>query len=231
MTTVLISGANRGLGLEFVRQYAADGATVIAACRTPADATALNALAQHSGGKITVHAMDVGDDASVAAFKAEIGDTPIDILVANAGVYGGNHQHKLGDLDYGDWQKVFNINTLGPMRQAAAFAANLRAGHDKKLVAITSGMGSTAENGGGFFAYRSSKAALNNAWKGVALALRGDGVTCIVMHPGWVKTDMGGPSAQLEPKVSVGGMRKVIAGLTLADTGTFRRFDGGEMPW
>ena len=231
MTTVLISGANRGLGLEFVRQYAADGATVIAACRTPAEATALNALAKERGGKITVHAMDVGDAASVATFKKEVGSTPIDILIANAGVYGGDHQHKLGDIDYADWQKVFNINTLGPMRQADAFAGNLRAGQGKKLIAITSGMGSTAESGGGFFAYRSSKAALNNAWKGVSIALKPDGVTCIVMHPGWVKTDMGGPSALLEPKESVAGMRKVIAGLTLADTGTFRRFDGGEMPW
>jgi NAD(P)-dependent dehydrogenase (short-subunit alcohol dehydrogenase family) len=231
MTTVLISGANRGLGLEFVRQYAADGATVIAACRTPADATALNALAKASGGKITVHAMDVGDAASVAAFKAEVGAAPIDILIANAGVIGSDHQHKLGDIDYADWQKVFNINTLGPMRQAEAFAPNLRAGHDKKLIAITSGMGSTAESGGGYFSYRSSKAALNNVWKGVSLALQPDGVTCIVMHPGWVNTDLGGPKAPLEAKESVAGMRKVIAGLTLSDTGSFRRFDGGEMPW
>lgn len=231
MTTVLISGANRGLGLEFVRQYAADGATVIAACRKPAEATALNALAQASGGKVSVHALDVADAASVAAFKADVGDRPIDILIASAGVYGGDRQQKLGDIDYDDWLKVFNINSLGPMRLAEAFAANLKAGTDKKLIAITSAMGSTAESSGGVFAYRSSKAALNNIWKGVSLALKDSGVICVVMHPGWVKTDMGGAGAQLEPKDSIAGMRKVIAGLTLSNTGGFLRWDGGEMPW
>jgi NAD(P)-dependent dehydrogenase (short-subunit alcohol dehydrogenase family) len=231
MTTVLISGANRGIGLEFVRQYAADGADVIATCRKPDEAQALNAIAKSSAGKVTVQVLDVADTASVAALKAQLGDRAIDILVANAGVYGGDRQHKLGDIDYDAWLDVFNTNSLGPLRLAEAFAGNLKAGSDKKLIAVTSAMGSTAENGGGFFAYRSSKAGLNNIWTGVALALKDDGIVCVVMHPGWVKTDMGGPSAHLEPKDSVAAMRKVIAGLNLGDTGTFRRFDGGELPW
>jgi NAD(P)-dependent dehydrogenase (short-subunit alcohol dehydrogenase family) len=233
MTTVLISGSNRGLGLEFVRQYAADGCDVIATCRTPqaASAAALNEIAKASAGRVTVHALDVGLSASVAALKAELGARAIDILIANAGVNGGDRQHRLGDIDYDAWLHVFNINSLGPIRLAEAFAGNLKAGSDRKLIAITSAMGSTAENGGGFFAYRSSKAALNNIWKGVSLALKGEAIVCVAMHPGWVKTDMGGPSAHLEPKASVAGMRKVIAGLNLGDTGTFLRFDGGELPW
>jgi NAD(P)-dependent dehydrogenase (short-subunit alcohol dehydrogenase family) len=231
MTTVLISGANRGIGLEFVRQYAADGCDVIAACRKPDEAQALNAIAKSSAGKVTVHALDVADTASVAALKAELGDRAIDILIANAGVYGGDRQHRLGNLDYDGWLDVFNTNSLGPMRLAEAFVGNLAAGSDKKLIAITSAMGSTAENGGGFFAYRASKAALNNIWTGVSLALKGHAIVCVVLHPGWVKTDMGGPTAHLEPKDSVSGMRKVIAGLKLGDTGSFRRFDGGELPW
>lgn len=241
MTTVLISGANRGLGLEFARQYLADGAEVIAGVREPGAATELDALGQGTHGRLTVHPLDVSDTASVKAFAAAVGDAPIDILIANAGVGGGANQMRLGDLDYDSWLSVLNINTLGPVRLAEAFAENLKAGHDKKLIAITSQMGSTEQNGGGlgagganmggFFAYRSSKAALNNAWKGVSAALRGDGITSVVLHPGWVQTDMGGKGAHLTPEQSISGMTKVIAGLTPGDTGKFLNYDGAPIPW
>jgi len=227
MTTVLISGANRGLGLEFARQYAADGASVMAGVRAPEDAVELRAVT----GDISIHALDVTDGGSVATFKAAVGEAPIDLLIANAGVYGPPRQSRLDDLDWDGWMQTFATNTLGPVRLAQAFAANLKHGADKRLVAITSMMGSTAENGGGFFAYRSSKAALNNAWRGVALALKDDGVTAVVMHPGWVQTDMGGRGATLTPEQSVTGMRRVIAGLQPADTGRFYNWDGSDRPW
>jgi NAD(P)-dependent dehydrogenase (short-subunit alcohol dehydrogenase family) len=231
MTTVLVSGANRGIGLEFVRQYAADGAQVIAGVRDPATAGELRALAESAGGRVAVHALDVGDDASVRAFRAAVGEIPVDILIANAGVYGGARQHTLGDLDFADWLDTVNVNALGAVRLADAFYDALKRGHDKKAVAITSGMGSTAENGGGFFAYRSSKAALNNAWKTLSLAARDDAITCAVFNPGWVKTDMGGPQANLTPERSVAGLRQEIARLTLADTGKFLNWNGGERAW
>lgn len=229
MTTVLIAGANRGLGLEFVKQYAADGCDVIAGCRDPGAATDLQALAGASGGKVTVQPLDVGDDASVAAFRSAVGDRPIDIFVANAGVYGGQKQ-SFGDLDFDGWLDTVKVNTLGPVRLAQAFAGNVAAAKGK-LVAITSLMGSIADSSGGYFAYRSSKAALNMAFKGVAMQLKDKGVITALLHPGWVQTDMGGKSAPLTPEQSVSGMRRVIAGLTEAENGSFHDYSGKALPW
>lgn len=231
MTTVVISGANRGLGLEFARQYARDGARVIAGARDPAGATALKHIEQISEDRVTVHALDVADPASIADFRRAAGEAAVGILIANAGVYGGSRQHRLGDIDYDDWLRTFAVNTLGPVRLAEAFLPNLKAGREKKLIAITSGMGSTAQNGGGYFAYRSSKAALNNAWRTLAQTLKSGGFVCVVISPGWVKTDMGGPGAPLTPEQSIGGMRKLIAGLKPGDSGKFFDWDGGELPW
>ena len=231
MTPVLISGANRGIGLEFARQYAAAGATVIAGVRDPDGAKALKQVAEANSGRVVIHAVDVADDASMRGFRQVVGEQPVDILIANAGVYGGPGQHRLGDIDFDDWLRTLNINTLGALRLANAFYDNLKRGQEKKAVAITSGMGSTAENGGGFFAYRSSKAALNNAWKTLSLAVRDDGIACAVFNPGWVKTDMGGPNASITPEQSVTGLRRQIARLTLVDTGKFLNWNGGERAW
>jgi len=230
MTTVLITGANRGLGLEFVRQYARDGARVFACARVPGQATVLLDLAAASNGKITVHPVDVASDASVSHLKAEIGDQPIDILINNAGVYGGDHQ-SAGDLDYAAWMRTLNVNTLGPVRLLRAFHPNLAKSHDKKAIAITSGMGSTARHDGGALIYRSSKAALNNVMHGLSLALKGDGLIVVPIHPGWVKTDMGGANATLTPERSISSIRAVITGLKPADSGRFVNYDGTEIPW
>lgn len=227
MTTVLIAGANRGLGLEFVKQYAADGATVIAGCRDPEAATQLQALGNERGGRVL--ALDVSDDDSVRAFKADVGDMPIDIFVANAGVGGGQKQ-VFGDLDFESWLSTMNVNTLGPMRLAQAFADNVAAAKGK-LLAISSLMGSISDSSGGYFAYRASKAALNMAFKGVALKLRERGVITAVLHPGHVATDMGGKSAPVTPEQSVAGMRKVIDGLTEADVGSFQDYTGKSLSW
>ena len=226
MTTVLISGANRGLGLEFVKQYAAEGCEVIAGCRSPSTAKALKAAL---GGKGHVYALDVADPGCVEEFKDHVGSKPIDILVANAGVYGGQRQ-TFDDINYEAWAETIAVNTFGPVRLAQGFAENVAAARGK-LVAITSLMGSISDSSGGYFAYRSSKAALNSAFKGVAMALKDKGVVTAVLHPGWVQTDMGGKSAPLTPEQSVTGMRQVIAGLGEADIGAFKDYNGKTLPW
>ena len=231
MSTVLVTGANRGIGLEFVRQSAEAGDRVIAVCRNPAAARDLAAIAARADGRVSVHAADVGDDAAVAALKREVGDPPIDVVVANAGVMGPERQHSPDDLDVAGWLQTLSVNALGPVRTAAAFLPNLKAGRDKKLIAITSGMGSTADTGGGYLAYRSSKAALNNAWRNLALGLKRDGIICVAMSPGWVKTDMGGAGAQLTPQQSVSALRRLIAGFTARDSGRFVDHTGGDVAW
>ncbi|MBL9096311.1 MAG: SDR family oxidoreductase [Alphaproteobacteria bacterium] len=230
MTTLLVTGANRGLGLEFVRQYAAAGARILACARHPGEAKALLDLAAASKGKVTVHPLDVSSDASVAHLAGEVGAVPIDILINNAGVYGGDHQ-RLGSLDYETWAHTLNVNTLGPVRMIEALRTNLGQGRDKKAIAITSAMGSTPRHDGAALIYRSSKAALNNAIHGIAVALKGDGIIAVPMHPGWVQTDMGGPSAPLTPPEAVASMIKVISGLTPADSGRYINYDGNEIPW
>ncbi len=232
MPTLLISGANRGLGLEFVTQYAADGWDVIAGCRRPDEAGELRALAEggSGGGKVEVHALDAAEPNAIDSFKGAVGDRPLDLVIANAGVYGGDRQKTFADIDYDSWARTLAVNTFGPVRLAAAFAENLKAAKGK-LVAISSLMGSIADSSGSFYAYRSSKAALNMAFKGVAAELKDAGVTVAVLHPGWVQTDMGGKNAPVSPPQSITGMRKVIAGLTLADTGSFHAFDGAALPW
>jgi NAD(P)-dependent dehydrogenase (short-subunit alcohol dehydrogenase family) len=231
VSTVLVTGASRGLGLEFARQYAADGWKVYAACRAPADATALQKLEAGSGGHVEVIALDVTDGASVWSAAAELAGIPIDLLVNNAGI-GSPRQQKLGSLDYAAWQRVLDTNTLGPMRVTEAFLANVEKGQQKKIVTITSGMGSIEDNGsGGSYAYRSSKAAVNMVVKSLSIDLAARGITCIVMNPGWVRTDMGGAGGQLTPEQSISAMRKVIAGLKPADSGKFFNHNGKQYPW
>ncbi|WP_174299224.1 SDR family oxidoreductase [Caulobacter sp. S45] len=224
MTTVLISGANRGIGLELARQYAADGARVIAGVRDPGAALALKAI---SG--VEVHTLDVADEASVQAFHQAVGELPVDILIANAGVGGG--RSVLGELDFDRWLQTLNVNSLGPVRLAQAFLPNVKASADKKMVAISSTLGSTSTHAGDMFAYRASKAALNNAWVGLAAALKGEGLTFLLLHPGWVKTDMGGAGAQITPAASAEGLRERIAEAGPALSGRLFAYDGEPLPW
>lgn len=228
MPTVLISGANRGLGLEFARQYAADGWSVIAGARDPGRATELNALA--AGGRVRVLPLDVADDASVAAFARAVGDAPLDVVIANAGVFGGDAQHRLGEIDSAAFMATLNTNTAGPLRLANALLPNLKAARGK-LVAITSQMGSIADAGTGYLGYRASKAALNMVWHVLAGQLKAEGVIAVPVHPGWVQTDMGGASAPLTPEVAVKGMRDQIAAYADAHAGRFLTWEGKELPW
>lgn len=230
MSSVLITGANRGLGLEFTKQYGADGWRVYACCRNPGDASELAALAEASSGRVSVHALDVADHSAVDALAKELGSESLDVLLNNAGAFGD--RAGFGDSDYETWTRMFQVNSLGPMKMAEAFVSHLERGERKVIASVTSKMGSIGDNtSGSYYIYRSTKAALNMITKSIALDLRGRGISAVVLHPGWVKTDMGGAGAPLTPPESVSGMRKVLEGLSLETSGTFFNYDGATIPW
>ena len=225
MPTVFVTGAGRGLGLEFAKQYAADGWRVIATVRDPKKAGALQAL----GSAVTVHRLDVRDFKATAELGRELGREAIDAVIANAGISPG-HKVSIADVEEDAWLETFAVNSVAPMALAGALLPALKHGEQKKLIAITSRMGSIGENtSGGSYPYRASKAALNAAWHSLANDHRE--VIAVVLHPGWVRTDMGGSGAPVGPKDSIAGMRRVIAKLTPKDTGRFFDFEGKELPW
>jgi NAD(P)-dependent dehydrogenase (short-subunit alcohol dehydrogenase family) len=228
VATVLITGANRGIGLEFVRQYAAAGWSVIAACRLPNQATALRAIA----GEVRMTALDVADAAQVAALADELKDQPIDVLINNAGI-SGTSGRELAEIDVDDWLHVMRVNVAAPILVASALLDNLRRGRRRQVIFISSTAGSIARNTGvgGGYVYRSSKAALNMAVRSFANDLTGEGITAVAIHPGWVRTDMGGERADLSVEDSVKGMRVVIEGLVPSQTGAFLAYDGAVLPW
>lgn len=229
MTNALITGANRGIGLEFTRQYAADGARVFACCRDPKAAKDLQALTE-TNDKVTVHALDVTSDKSVAALKKELGDVALDHLINNAGIGGGKKQG-LDNIDFDAWRDCLDANTLGPFRMIAAFADNVAASDEKKIMTVSSYMGSIGRKGKGAYIYRSSKAAVNMVATLAATELAPRGILSIPVHPGWVRTDMGGSGADISPEESVSGLRKVIADLTPERSGRFWNYNGEELPW
>ena len=230
MANVLITGANRGIGLELARAYAAGGDRVFAACRKPAEAEALGALAAGSNGAVSVHALDVADGASVAALAAGLAGVAIDILINNAGVIGGPRQ-SLADTDFDAWADALNIMTIGPFRVAQALLPNLEASAGAKVMTVTSQMGASTWPFGGTYAYVSAKAGVNRVMRTLAIDLKPKGIIVSLVHPGWVKTDMGGAGADITPQESAAGIHKVIAGLTLETTGTFYKWNGDIHPW
>ena len=231
MPSVLITGANRGLGLEFARQYLADGWQVYAACRDPSSASELCRLADASDHKLRILALDVTDPASVKAAAAELDGQAIDLLLNNAGV-GGVRGQTIGNIDYEAWAKVLDANTMGPMRVSEAFVDHVARSKRKLIVTLTSGMGSIADNtSGGSIAYRSSKAAVNMVMRSLAIDLAPRGITCVVVNPGWVQTDMGGPHATITPAESVTMLRRLIETLGPAQSGKFFNYNGREYAW
>jgi NAD(P)-dependent dehydrogenase (short-subunit alcohol dehydrogenase family) len=221
---VLVTGANRGLGLEFARQYKEAGWQVIGTARKPDAATELQGL------DVTVVQLDVTDANSIARMAMDLDGQPIDLLINNAGVLSMQDTLPQTDIEAVVW--ALNVNTLGPMRVSQALLPNLSKGKGKTIVSISSGLGSIERNGGGrFYGYRESKAALNMFTRSLAAELRDEGFIVIVMDPGWVQTDMGGPNATLTPEQSIRGVRAVIDGLAAEDTGTFRKHDGETVPW
>ncbi len=232
MNTALITGANRGIGLEFCRQYAADGWRVLACCRYPEKSDELNKLASKNPGLITIYALDVADHVEIDRLAQVLAGEKIDLLINNAGIYPDSDKSGFGHTDYGEWMQAFRVNTMAPLKMAETFAAQIARGRQKTIVTITSKMGSIADNsGGGSYLYRSSKAALNMVVKSLSIDLKPFGIIAVVFHPGWVKTDMGGPNAMLSPGQSVSGMRQVISELVPADSGKFFGYDGQEIPW
>jgi NAD(P)-dependent dehydrogenase (short-subunit alcohol dehydrogenase family) len=230
--TLLITGANRGIGLEFVRQYAADGWRVFACCRNLKKAVELETLAKDSGGRITVHTLDVEDFSQIERLADELAGQNIDVLINNAGIYPDSTSGGFGATNYEGWARAFRINTMAPLKMAETFAGNVARGQQKKIVNITSKMGSISDNtSGGAYIYRSSKTALNMVIKSLSHDLAPRGIATAVLHPGWVLTDMGGPNALITTEQSVTGMRQVIARLSMKDSGKFYAYDGQEIPW
>jgi NAD(P)-dependent dehydrogenase (short-subunit alcohol dehydrogenase family) len=235
MATVLITGASRGLGLEFVLQYATDGWDVIACCRAPAKVDQLKELADKY--KIRIEALDVSDLKSIEALAAKLKNEAIDILVNNAGIYSGDPKvekgagQNFGAIDAAAWARVLETNVISPIMMTQAFVPHLARGKERKVAILSSKMGSLAEMGTGAIAYRTSKAAVNAAMRTIAPELATHKIAVVNLHPGWVKTDMGGPTAPVEPQDSIAGMRKVIAGLTLEHSGRFIDYQGQIVPW
>jgi NAD(P)-dependent dehydrogenase (short-subunit alcohol dehydrogenase family) len=229
--TVLVTGANRGLGLEFARQYAESGWRVFAACRAPDAARELKALESRHEGRLSVLPLDVTDGAAVKAAAGRLRSEAIDLLLNNAGV-GSPPGQKIGSLDYAAWLRVLDANVLGPARMVESFVENVAKGRDRRIVTVTSLMGSIADNSsGGAYAYRSSKAAVNAAMRSFAIDLAPRGITCVVVHPGWVRTDMGGAGGKLSAAQSVSALRSLIDSLKPADSGKFFNYDGKALPW
>jgi NAD(P)-dependent dehydrogenase (short-subunit alcohol dehydrogenase family) len=203
VSAVLITGADRGLGLEFARQYMANGWDVFAACRDPRGAGQLHEMANRSGGKLTPVAMDVTKGESVRSAAKQLENVAIDLLINNAGTAGVPGQ-RTGNVDYENWARVLDVNAMGPLRVIEAFMEHFARSQRRLIVTITSGMGSLTDNtSGGSVAYRSSKAAVNMAMRSVAADLASRRITCVVVNPGWVRTDMGGASAPLTPEESL----------------------------
>ncbi len=228
--TVLITGANRGIGLALARGYAAEGWRVHACCRHPDKAKELEVLRAEAGDRLAIHRLDVTDGLKVAALSRELAEEAIDLLINNAGVAGPGTG--FGETDYDSWQPVIGINTFAPLRMAERFVEQVARGERKLIVNISSKMGSIAANvSGNSIIYRASKAALNQVSKCLAMALGPRGITVVVFHPGWVSTDMGGSEAPVTPEDSAAGIRTVIAGVTTADNGRFFNYDGEELPW
>ncbi|MEL7486857.1 MAG: SDR family oxidoreductase [Pseudomonadota bacterium] len=227
MTTILVTGANRGIGLEFVRQYAAAGVAVLAVCRSPNAATDLRALTD--GAAVELFAADVSDPTDVAALNSALDRRTIDILINNAGV-DGRRAATFNAMDYDAFAQTLAVNTISPVRIIDALRQRINAGGTGRIINISSNLGGIGQAGGGHYAYRASKAALNMATKAIAEDLRGAAIVA-AFHPGWVQTDMGGASAPLSAEKSVAGMRAAIEALTPDDSGGFFNYDGARLPY
>lgn len=230
MPTLLITGANRGIGLELCKQYLAEGWNVHACCRKPSKAKDLNMLA-NKNKKLTIHELEVTKEKQMDALKKGLKDKPVDILINNAGV------HALGASQFGKsdnkaWEEAVAVNLIAPMKMMEHFVENI-AMSDKKIIAsMSSKMGSMEDNGsGGAYAYRATKAALNAVMVSASLDLRHLDITALILHPGWVRTDMGGPNGEISVEESAQMLRKILSECKLTDSGKFFDIDGSTIAW
>jgi len=223
----MITGASRGLGLEFARQYGAEGWTVLATCRNPVGVGELATIA----GDIQVYGLDVTDHAQIDRLAGELSGVAMDVLINNAGIYGPR-MNDADAVDYDQWRQVMETNVLSPLKVTTAFTPHVAAGNLKTIATLTSKMGSIADNtSGGAYIYRSSKAAVNAVMRSLAWDLNPQGINVILLHPGWVKTDMGGSNALIDAETSVSGLRRVIAETGPREAGHFFNYDGAPIPW
>ena len=231
MPTLLITGANRGIGLELCKQYLEADWKVHATCRDPDNATRLSVLADKYPDTLTIHTLDVRNTDQITDLKNQLGDLAIDVLFNNAGIYAAE-AGDFGSTDTEVWLDAFKVNVISPMKMVEAFSNNV-ANSDKKIIAnMSSKMGSIADNGsGGSYAYRSSKSALNSTMKSAAHELKDNGITVLLLHPGWVRTTMGGPNGELSSEESANSLRKTLDKATMKDTGKFFDIDGSIIPW
>jgi len=230
MARVLITGANKGIGLELTRIYAGNGDTVIACCRKPSEATALKELAADKD--IEIHEVQIGEDKSVAALATKLAGRPIDLLINNAGMQGPAPEKQSAlHMDFDGWAEVLNINTLAPVRVMHALFDHLKLADAPKVVSITSQMGALDLDMRFAYAYCTSKAALNKFMKMAALDLAKEKIEVCVIHPGWVKTDMGGAGADITAVESAEGIVNVINGMNAENSGSFWKWNGEVHAW
>lgn len=231
MPTLLITGANRGIGLELCRQYAKAGWNIYATCRDPRKAKELNELAGNYKNNISVHALEVSNKEQMDALKKELKGKPVDILFNNAGVYASGAS-QFGKTNQKAWEEAVAVNIIAPMKMMEEFVENVSKSDRKIIASMSSKMGSMQDNSsGGSYAYRATKAALNAVMVSAAHDLHHLGITSLILHPGWVRTDMGGPQGELSVEQSAEKLRKIIAECTLTDSGSFFDIDGSIIPW
>jgi NAD(P)-dependent dehydrogenase (short-subunit alcohol dehydrogenase family) len=238
MQHILITGANRGLGLEFTRQYLARGERVFAGSRQPAAASSLHALQARYPPRLSVVALDVADAEAIQTWHQAVQSQTdrLDLLINNAGIYssGGSDEpaERLGELSFEAALRVLRVNAVGPLLVAQQCLALLRAGHHAKIISLSSGYGSVSSNSGGFpYYYSASKAALNMFMRSLAADAKRWGITTVLLDPGWVRTDMGGPGAPITPEEAVRRMIRLIDSLTLRQNGRFLNWQGHEQDW
>ena len=228
MSTVLITGANRGLGYEFVKQYSENGFEVIACCRNKNNAKELQELAETSN-KIKVYELDVGNLKVIKSLSQQLKNEKIDVLINNAGIYRSS---TVGNINYDEWIESFKVNTIAPYQIVEAFLDQILNSDLKKVVSITSKMGSIDDNTtGGSYIYRSSKTALNSMMRSLTHDLVDRGIATLTLHPGWVRTDMGGPGGWIDSFESVQGMIREIDKLTIDDSGKYLDYAGKSINW
>jgi NAD(P)-dependent dehydrogenase (short-subunit alcohol dehydrogenase family) len=228
--SILITGTNRGIGLELTRQFAADGWLVIACCRNPDQADSLKELSEQYSA-IELHALDVTDYAQMTALSEQLNGRAIDVLLSNAGIYGPKSL-VFGNVDPEIWREVFEVNAIAPMMLVQAFVEQVAASQRKLVGIISSKVGSIADNGsGGSYIYRSSKTAVNQVVKSLSIDLAGRGVSVLSLHPGWVMTDMGGPNAEISTSDSVAGLKSILQAAGPEQSGQFIEYNGAAIPW
>jgi len=231
MSTIMIVGATRGIGLELTKQYANEGNQVIACARDTANASLLNEIAS-SSENIKIEQLDIADAGSIESASSRIGEEAIDSVIIVAGWVGGMPDNQtIDNIDIDEWHNTLNINTIGPLLVAKAFKSNLAASGNGNLMILSSQLAASTWPMGGMYIYSTTKAAVSKVGQILALDWAEDPIIVSIMHPGWVQTDMGGPTAEITAEESASGIRNVLSGLTKEDSGNFYKWNGDIHPW